>query len=238
MSTELTTEIVQTQLAPHQRNMVNDETLEEIKNLATDPDYGEEFLDSYLTHLRVLKDHVKANHTQYLNAVKFFTLMEAENTIVDAYIKVFPERYEQRNRNRPESERGKEILNSEASRYNKSVLVNEIRRVATIPVQLIHRHLLHEAILETAHIMKHAKSDMVRQKAAATLITELKPAEDTQINVNVNDGSSSIIDDLRRATEKLAAEEYTAVQAGRPLKDIAESTIIHNAEFDEIKDDE
>ena len=127
-------------------------------------------------------------------------------------------------------------MNSEASRYNKSVLVNEIRRVACVPVQLIHRHLLHEAILETAHIMRHAKSDMVRQKAAATLIAELKPPEDQQINIKVNDGSSSIIEELRKATEALAAEEYRAVRAGRPMKDIAESNTIDATENEDKSD--
>ena len=226
MSTELTLDIVKSQLIPQQRLLVDESTVAEIKKLSEDPDYDEEFLESYLTHLGVLKEHVKANHPQYVNAVKFFTLVESGNTLNDAYIKVFPERYEKRNNGLPEAEKGKQIINSEASRFNKSVLVNEIRRIACIPVQLIHRHLLHEAILETAHIMKHAKSDMVRQKAAATLIAELKPAEDAQINIKVEDNTTSVIDELRKVTEELAAAEYTAVLAGRPLKDIANSNII------------
>ena len=226
MGNELTLETVKSQLTPNNRLLVDENTINEINRLANDPDYGEEFLESYLTHLNVLKQHVKANHPQYVNAVKFFTLVEAGNNLVDSYIKVFPDRYEARNRNLPEQQKGKENITSEASRFNRSVLVNEIRRVACIPVQLIHRHLLHEAILETAHIMKHAKSDMVRQKAAATLIAELKPLEDTQINITVDDNTTSIIDELRNATEALVAQEEQAVMAGRPLRDIAKSRII------------
>jgi|TARA_R110000851_G_scaffold316013_2_gene478874 hypothetical protein len=233
MSTELTLDVVRSQLTPQNRLLVDENTVREIQRLATDPEYGEEFLDSYLTHLNVLKDHVKANHPQYVNAIKFFTLVEAGNNLSDAYIKVFPGRYEERNRKLPASERGKEHITSEASRYNKSVMVNEIRRVSCIPVQLIHRHLLHEAILETAHLMKFAKSDMVRQKAAATLIAELKPAEDAQINIKVEDNTTSVIDELRKATEALASEEHQAVMAGRPLIDISKSRIIDVTPKDE-----
>ena len=96
-------------------------------------------------------------------------------------------------------------------RYNSSKMVNDIRRVATIPVQLIHRHLLHEAILETAELMVGAKSEMVRQKAADTLIRELKPTEDAVLHIDVNDGSKSVIEELRQATQALAAKQHEAI---------------------------
>ncbi len=226
MSTELTLDLVQQNLKPKQRLLITEETVQEIQKLAEDPDYGEEFLDSYLAHLNILKESVRNNHTQYLNAIKFFTLVEAGNSLTDAYIKVFPQRYADRNRKLPESERSKECMRSEASRYNNSMLVNEIRKVAAIPVQLIHRHLLHEAILETANLMRTARSEMVKQKAAQTLITELKPPEDTQIKIGVEDGATSVIEELQKATAALAASQHTAVQAGVPMKEIAESNII------------
>ena len=226
MSTELTLDVVKSQLIPQHRLLIDENTVKEINKLAEDPEYGEEFLDSYLTHLSVLKQHIKANHPQYVNAVKFFTLVQSDNTLVDAYIKVFPERYTARNRKLPEEEQGKAIMSSEASRFNKSTLVNEIRRIACIPIQLIYQHTLHEAILEQAHLMRTAKSEFVRQKASEVLIKELKPAEDAQINIKVDDNTASVIDELRKVTEALAAAEYTRVMAGGSLKEIADSKII------------
>jgi hypothetical protein len=223
---ELSLEVVSSQLSPKQRLLVNEETLEEINKLATDPDYGEEFLDSYLTHLNILKEAKNANHRQYLNAIKFFTLVEAGNSLTDAYIKVFPERFDARRKNHEPGEDKKDIMRSEASRFNRSVIVNEIRKVAMIPVQLIHRHLLHEAILEQAKLMKDARSEMVKQRAGATLIQELKPVEDATLNVKVDDQSGSAIKDLREAAIALAAREREAVLAGVPLSQIAESDII------------
>ena len=224
---ELTLATIQSQLTKSQKLLVGEETLEEINKLAKNPDYGEEFLESYLDHLNVLAEAPRNNHTQYLAAVKFFSLVEAGNSLTDAYVKVFPERYERRERGHrgKTPDEVKQLLRGEASRYNGSRIVTEIRRVATTPVQLVHRHLLHEAILETARMMTTAKSEMVRQKAADTLIRELKPAEDQVLKVEVDDGSSSVIEELRRATQELAAEQHQAVMAGVPLEQIAKAKI-------------
>ena len=226
---ELSLSLVQSQLTKQQKLLVNEQTIEDINGLAQDPEYGEEFLESYLTHLQVLADAPKNNHTQYLNAVKFFSLIEASNTLTDSYIKVFPDRYEARRRGKTDDQ-AKEAMRKEASRYNGSKMVNEIRRVATTPVQLIHRHLLHEAILETANLMKTARSEMVRAKAADTLIRELKPAEDAVLKIDVNDGSTSVIEELRRATQELAAQQHEAVLAGTPVKQIAAARIFSKDE--------
>lgn len=226
-------ELVVTQLSKKQKHLITDETIDEINKLAEDPDYGPEFLQTYVDHLNVIK--VAGRHTpvHYLNAIKFFCLVEADNSLTDAYIKVFPERFEHRSRNETDPKKKKNLMRGEASRYNRSVLLNEIRKVAAIPVQLIHRHVLHEAILTQAELMRSARSEMVRQKAAACLITELKPAEDHTINVNVEDGAKSVIEELRQATEKLAAAEHQSVMAGVPLERISEAKII-DVEVEEV----
>jgi len=222
---ELTLVAVQSQLTAQQKLLVDEGTIEEINKLASQPDYGAEFLESYLDCLNVLADSPRNDHAQYLNAMKFFSLVEAENSLTDAYVKVFPERLERRAKGNPDKENVKQLLRGEASRYNGSKLVSEIRRVATIPVQLIHRHLLHESILVTADLMHNARSEMVRAKAADTLIRELKPQEDTTLKIEVDDGSTSVIQELANATQALAAQQHEAVMAGVPLKQIAASKI-------------
>lgn len=224
---ELSLDLVKSQLTPTQRLTVNQEALDEIHRLAEDPDYGEEFIDSYLMHMNVWKENNRCTHERYINAVKFFTLVESRNSLTNAYIKVFPERYEQRRKNHPEAEEAdKSFMRAEASRYNNSVTVNDIRKIATVPVQLIHRHILHEAILEQAKLMRSARSEMVKQKAGATLIAELKPTEDATLKIEVDDGSKSAIEDLREATIALAIAERRSVEAGVPLSEIAERKII------------
>jgi hypothetical protein len=233
MSNELTLSVVQSQLTKAQKLTVDEGTIEEINKLANEPDYGPEFLSSYMDHMQVLADAPRNNHTQYLNAIKFFSLVEAENTLTDAYVKVFPERFDKRqagNRGKT-SDEVKQLLRGEASRYNGSKLISEIRRVATIPVNLIHRHLLNESILVTAELMRSARSEMVKAKAAEVLIRELKPTEDAVLEIKVDDGSLSVIESLRLATQELAAKQHGSVLGGAStVKEIAQSKIMIDQE--------
>lgn len=224
---------VRSVLLPAQRTNMTAEALDEIHKLAEDPSYGEEFLDLYMNHLNILGSSVTRSHDGYVKALKFFSLVESGHKLVDAYIKTFPERHAARGANTdPASEQAhKDMMRSEASRYNRTKLINEIRKAATVPVQLIHRHVLHEAILEQANLMRTAKSEMVRQQAAACLIKELKPSEEHVLNVQVQDGAKSAIEDLVRATEQLAKAQREKVIEGKlDLKDVAEAVIVHKDE--------
>lgn len=232
MSNELTLATIQSQLTKSQKLLVSDDTVDEINKLAVDPEYGPEFLQSYLEYLNVLAEAPRNNHTQYLHAMKFFTLVEARNNLTDAYVKVFPDRMARREKGNPDKtpEEVKALLRGEASRYNGSKLLADIRRVAMIPVHLIHRHLLHDAIEVNAELMLTARSEMVRQKAADTLIRELKPAEDAVLNIKVEDGRASVIEQLAKATQELAAKQHEAILAGVPIQQIASSKILHETE--------
>jgi len=230
---ELTLEIVQSQMKPAQRGTISEETVSEIQKLAEDPDYGEEFLDCYLDHLNIYKENPNRSHTQYLNAIKFFSLVEAGNSLTDAYIKLFPQRYTDRQQNYPAEERLPSIMRGEASRFNSSVLVTEIKRVASVPVQLIHRHTLHAAIAVQVDLMVNAKSDMVKQKASATLIEKLMPLEDTTINVKVENDGVSMIDELKKAADELARVTNERVVGGMSLDSVSKSKIVEAEIVDE-----
>ena len=238
MSNELTLATIQSQLTKSQKLLVDEGTLKEINKLALDPEYGDEFLQSYLEHLNVLAEAPRNNHVQYLHAMKFFSLVEAENTLTDAYIKVFPERFARREKGNPDKspEEVKALLRGEASRYNGGKLLAEIRRAALIPVHLVHRHLLHDAIQVTADLMLTSRSDTVKQKAADTLIRELKPAEDAVLKIEVEDGQTSVIEQLAAATQALAAKQHEAILAGVPIQQISSAKIIE-AEVIEVEDE-
>ena len=227
-------EVLQSQLAPKQRHMINEGTVDELKKFAKDPDYGEEFLDCYRDHLNVLGSNSKYTSNGYMAAVKFFVLLEAGNNITNAYIKVFPERLARRT-NRGET---KKDITGEASRYNGTAIVNEIRKIAGFPIQLIYRHLLHEAILDQADLMRTAKSDFVRQKAGEILIKELKPAENSVITIDVEDGARSAIAALHDAAERLAIKERQSIEAGVDITSVIEGKILHDSDVTIIDDPE
>ena len=216
-------EMVQEQLGKKKGELVTQDTVDELNRLIDDPDYGEEFLDGYVSYFNIMEGNSAWSTPKYMNAMKFFCLVEGGHSGVDAYVKVFPERLQAR----IDRGQGKDRMGGEASRYNASALVNEIRKVATIPVQLIHRHLLHEAIMVNADLMLHAKSEMVQQKAAETLIRELKPVEDTtiQLKVGMDDESRTAQRDLVTQVGTLALNMQKAVAAGMDISEIQKLNI-------------
>jgi len=222
-------EVLRDQLGKKKGHLVTQEIVDELNVLIDDPDYGEEFLDAYSMFFNVMDGNSQWSTPKYMNALKFFALVEAKHSAVDAYVKVFPERLAARHA-RNESKRD---MGGEASRYNASTLVNEIRKVANISVKLIHRHTFHDAIAVTTRMMyDNNVSPAVRQKAAEVLIRELKPEDDKQINVTVtNEGS--VIDELRKATEMLVMEQRRSIEAGVAVKWIAESSIMEAEVFSE-----
>ena len=220
---KLELEVVQQQLGKKKGMLVGQDTVDELNKLAEDPDYGEEFLDSYISYFNILESG-KWKTPSYMHALKFFTLIESGHSGVDAYVKAFPERLEAR----VARGEGKNHMGGEASRYNASALVNEIRKVATIPVQLIHRHLLHEAIMKSADIMHDpGVSPAVQQKAAETLIRELKPAEDTNISLTVGNDEETkqqnrvLIDHIGQ----IAINQRQMLAGGMKIEDIQKLNI-------------
>lgn len=214
--------VLQEQLGRKKGSLITQDTVDELNKLIEDPDYGEDFVDAYRQYFNILDKNAQWSTPKYMSAMKFFILMESGHSAVDAYVKVFPERLEARHaRGEKKSDMG-----GEASRYNASALVNEIRKVAGIGVKLTHRYMLMDALDITHRLMNDRNvSPAVRQKAAETLIRELKPDDKTEISIEIKNDVSAI-DELRRATEQLAIAQRDSIKAGVAVKYIAESIVV------------
>jgi hypothetical protein len=219
---QLDTELLKGLMPKKYRKHINDELVDELNTLIDDPEYGEQFKEEFLTHANVLEHNANWSLEKYKNAVKFFSLVQQEMSLVDAYCIVFPERLKAR------YARGESKLNmgGEASRYNSSELVNKIRQQALVPLHLVNQGLLQQAINKQAQLMMTAKSEMVQQKASETLIRELRPPETSKIELDIGVKQSDTIADLRKAAEDLAMAQLNNIKAGVAVKQIAESKII------------
>ena len=232
----VTLELLKEQVGSKKSHLITQDTVDEINKLIDDPDYGESFLDQYVSYFNILDESKKWSTPKYMHAMKFFCLVEANNKLVDAYVKVFPERLQAR------LDRGenKKDMGGEASRYNSSELVNEIRKVSGIPVQLIHRHLLHQSIMVTAGIMNDTSiSPMVRQKAAETLIKELKPADDTNVNIKVgmSDEAKTQQAQLVDYIGKIALQQQQLLAGGMNIADIQKLNIQISKDTIDVEED-
>ena len=225
MGTSLSLVAVREMLPKSKQKKLTQEVLDEVVKLTEDPDYGEELAENYVNFIGALRENPRLSLAKYKAAIMFYTLVESGSALVHAYMQIFPERVEYRKRVYPETDVSVDLAH-EASRYNRSTMVMEIRKLDTLSVKLIHRNLLHEAILKQATLMRTAKSELVRQKASETLMRELKPDEGTSIDINIGEGSTKVLQELRQATAALAQEQFMRISQGTPVKDIAASKII------------
>jgi len=216
-------ELLQNQLGKKGK-LITQSGVDELNKLVEDPEYGEMFLEQYINYFNILEKNSLWSTPKYLSAMKFFTLVEQDHSFLDAYVKVFPDRLANRLRNGGT----KSDMGGEASRYNASQLVNEIRKVALPPVQLIHKRLLHKAILVTANMMEDPTvSPAVRQKAAETLIRELKPSEDSTVTLKVGLDEESKSQQARLVEHigRIAMQQREMLAAGLDIVDIQKLNI-------------
>ena len=83
--------------------------------------------------------------------------------------------------------------------------------------------------------MLHANSEKVRSDAANSLLTHLKPPEKKKIEIEVSQVESSVIDDLRRATQEHAKVLKQNIAAGAlSVREAAHGDVVIDAEYEEV----
>jgi len=216
----LTKEQLQASMPKKFRHNVTDEMVSFIN--ATE---GDEFRDVYKENLVGFADVIESGRYKmldYVNAVKFvsYKLIGDSNTI--AYAKTFPDRYQRLvDKNTP-----MKTIASFSTAYNKGDLVHKILERTLVPVHILNMDVHQEAINTQAELMRSAKSETVRQKAAECLITQLKAPEAAKIEVDVSYSNSSI-DELRETTRALAQQQLKMIQSGAVTAEhVAQSDII------------
>jgi hypothetical protein len=216
----LTKEQLQASMPKKFRHNVTDEMIEFINSTE-----GDEFRDVYKENLVGFADVIESGRYKmldYVNAVKFvsYKLIGDSNTI--AYAKTFPDRYQRLvDKNTP-----MKTIASFSTAYNKGDLVHKILERTLVPVHILNMDVHQEAINTQAELMRSAKSETVRQKAAECLITQLKAPEAAKIEVDVSYSNSSI-DELRETTRALAQQQLKMIQSGAVTAEhVAQSDII------------
>lgn len=222
MSVPITREQVIKTLPRAVRNGVSDEGVTMIMDTLNDPALQEELRDSILGYVGVLGDG-RFKIQDYLNAVKYVGYKLLGNSNIAAYVKTFPDRYNQLLANGT----SEKDISAYVSAYNKNKLVNLILEQTLIPTHVLNADLHQKAINVQAEIMMTAKSDKVRSDAANSLLIHLKPPETSKIKLDVEIKESSALQELRDITRELAIQQQKIIQSGgMTAKGIAESQII------------
>ena len=217
---ELTIEQLQGCMPKKFRHNVTDELVQFIN--ATE---GDEFREVYKENLLGFTDVMTLGRygmQEYINAVKFvsYKLLGDSNTI--AYAKTFPAKYQRL----VDKSTPSKTISSFSTAYNKGALVHKILERTLVPVHILNMDVHQEAINIQAELMRGAKSETVRQKAAECLIMQLKAPETSKIEVDVSYNNDSI-DELRATTRALAQQQLKLIESGAVTAEhIAHSDII------------
>lgn len=222
MTTQFTLATVQQAAPAVVRKRIDQDFVDLLNNISTDPEYAEIFKENALNYMSVLKEG-KFQMEQYINAVKYVSYKVMEDTNIAAYTKTFPQKYQDFLANGVSD---KDIARY-VTAYNQSKLVNLIYEQTAIPIWIMNQQHRQGAINRLAHLMEHANSEKVQQESANALLTHLKTPEvaKAEIDITVNEGAG--IASLRQTVKEFTVMQQQQIADGEmTAKDVAHSRII------------
>ena len=193
-------------------NVVNSEPNSELRRM---------FRDNVLSYASVLTTG-KYSLAAYVNAIKFVSLKLMGDKTSTAYSKVFPDRYQ----NLIDKSATPSYIASFADNYSKTGLITKIMEQTMVPTHILNAGVYQEAINVQAELMHTAKSEMVRQKAAESLITNLAAPALAKVELEVT-YNNDVVEDLRATTKALAQQQLRMIMNGQAsAKEVAHSEIL------------
>ena len=228
----LTREQVEQALPPNLKNSATQQLTDKINNIVSDPLIAEQIRENFISYTSVLKDG-RFKMEDYLQAVAYvsYKLMGMSNQ--DAYIRTFPQRYQQLLAKGTPS---KDIA-AYVSAYNRGKLVNLILEQTLVPTWVLNQAVYQKAINVQAELMLTANSEKVRSDAADSLLNHLKRPETKSVNLNLGVQESSGLTELKGMLTQLAEKQREAISSGVPTNLIAAQPIIE-AEYVELDTDQ
>jgi hypothetical protein len=202
------------------RKYITDDLVEMI-NSESDSEMRRVFRDNVLSYSSVLSTG-KYSLAAYINAIKFVSYRLMGDVASVAYSKVFPDRYQALiNKSASSSQ-----IASFADNYGKNALITKIMEQTMVPTHILNAGIFQEAINVQVELMRGARSETVRQKAAESLITNLKAPEAAKIDIDIT-YSNDIVDDLKNTTRRLAQQQMKMIMGGQTsAKEVAHSDIM------------
>jgi hypothetical protein len=212
------------------KKSVNQELIDQINTTLGDPDMYESYRDNLMSYTSVMADG-RFKMENYIYAVKYVShkLMGASN--ISAYIKTFPDKYNDFVSRGVDS---KDIA-SYVTAYNKSKLVNLIMEQTLIPSYVLNQDLYQKALNVQAELMISARSEKVRSDAANSLLNQLKMPETQKVELSVGVKEDGSIAALRATTLELAKQQRLMVEAGAmSAQQVAHTKLIIDVVAEEV----
>lgn len=212
------------------KRSVNQELIDQINTTLADPEMYETYRDNLMSYTKVMADG-RFKISSYIEAVKYVSHKLMGCTNIDAYIKTFPDKY---NNFIQQGVAAKDIA-SYVTAYNKNKLVNLIFEQTLIPSYVLNQDLYQKALNVQAELMVSAASEKVRTDAANSLLTHLKMPETQKVELEIGMKEDSSIAALRATTMELARQQRLMVESGAMnAQEIAHGKLIIEGEATEV----
>lgn len=192
-----------------------------LNSVITDPMIAQNFRDNFISYTKVLKEG-RFKVEDYVNAVLYVSFKLMGYSDKECYQKTFPDKYQalvQRGTS------AKDIA-SYVSAYNRGQLVNKVLEQTIIPSYVLNQDIYQQAINVSADLMMNAKSEMVRQKAADSILNHLKRPEESKVKISVGIEDTSELVDLKKQMAELAEMQRNAIGSGVSTKTIAHQRLV------------
>jgi hypothetical protein len=210
------------------RSFVNQEFMDKLVNISSDPVEGEALRENVLGYIEVLNTG-KYKMDSYLNAIKYVTYLGLGATSLEGWARVFPDKYAHCvAQGMPEK-----TIHSYASHFKKSKLVTELFDRLMVPTHILNAPYFQEAINKNVELMRSAKSERIQMEAANSLLVHLKRPESQKIELDIAVKDDSVISELKDITMGLAAQQKKLLESGAySVKDVSNQGLIIEGQLD------
>lgn len=203
MSSNLTLEQLSRVLPKSLKHNATQEIVDKVNNIKDDPLIREAYRENLLSYTNVMSQG-RFKIGNYISAVKYMTHKLMGDTDILAYTKTFPDRFQ----SFVDSGTTAKDIASYVTSYNKNKLVNLVREQTLIPTHILNNDMYQTALnIQLRLATDPMVSDMIKQKAADSLLMHLKAPESTKIELDVNIKTDSVIKELRESTLKLVEQQ-------------------------------
>src|SRR5690606_4038654 len=165
-SMSVTKEQIAQILPPALRKSVTQNLIDQLNNIAQDPDLAEEMRQNFISYSKVLQEG-RFKLEDYLNAVKFVSYKLMGYNDQDAFFRTFPQRHQRLLAQGADPK----TISAHVSMYKKGKLVNLIMEQALVPVWLLNQDAYQKAINVQVELLIEAKGDMTLTQAATFLLS-------------------------------------------------------------------
>ena len=216
----LTLEELESTVPKQQRHLVDEDLLKSFNEVVADETISDEFKSNFVTFSNILKDS-KNSVKEYKSAIHFVTLLLLENSDIDSYMKTFPERYARL----ISKGLSRSKISPYSTNYKKTELVKKLLEQTMIPSTILNAGMYQEALNHQKYLMLNAKSETVQQKAADSIMVQLKPESISKLEIDVAIKKDKTVEDNEAFMRELAEEKIRLMELGGDVKTITNMTV-------------